>query len=39
MDRGMVIVVGAMLTFASSWLGLVLYPFAQLQGEQPYADP
>jgi cytochrome c oxidase cbb3-type subunit 2 len=39
MDRGMVIFVGALLTFSSSWLGLVLYPFWQLQGEQPFADP
>src|SRR5205085_419049 len=39
MDRGMVIFVGALLTFSSSWLGLVLYPFWQLQGEQPYTDP
>ncbi len=40
MDRGMVIFLGSLLTFASSWLGLVLFPFWQLQGEQPYqADP
>ncbi|MDB5309786.1 MAG: Cytochrome oxidase, mono-heme subunit/FixO [Gemmataceae bacterium] len=37
MDRGMVIFVGALLTFSSSWLGLVLYPYWQLQNEQPYA--
>ena len=36
MDRGMVIFVGSLLTFTSSWLGLVLFPFWQLQGEQPY---
>ena len=36
MDRGMVIVVGALLTFTSSWLGLVLFPFWQMQGEQPF---
>lgn len=36
MDRGMVIFVGALLTFSSSWLGLVLYPYWQLQHEQPY---
>lgn len=36
MDRGMVIFLGALLTFASSWLGLILYPFWQLNGEQPY---
>jgi cytochrome c oxidase cbb3-type subunit 2 len=35
MDRGMVIVIGALLTFTSSWLGLVLLPFWQLNGEQP----
>jgi cytochrome c oxidase cbb3-type subunit 2 len=39
MDRGMVIFVGALLTFSSSWLGLILYPYWQLQGEQPYTDP
>ena len=37
MDRGMVIFVGALLTFSSSWLGLVLYPYWQMQSEQPYA--
>ena len=37
MDRGMVIFVGAMLTFGSSWLGLVFFPFKQLQNQQPYA--
>ncbi|MBN9523748.1 cbb3-type cytochrome c oxidase subunit II [bacterium] len=36
MDRGMVIIVGALLTFASSWLGLVLLPYRQLQNQQPY---
>ena len=36
MDRGMVIFLGALLTFSSSWLGLVLFPFWQLQGEQAY---
>ncbi len=36
MDRGMVIFIGALLTFSSSWLGIILYPFWQLQGEQPY---
>src|SRR5215213_8798778 len=34
MDRGMVIFLGALLTFTSSWLGLVFVPFAQLRGEQ-----
>ena len=32
----MVIVVGALLTFTSSWLGLVLLPYWQMQGEQGY---
>jgi cytochrome c oxidase cbb3-type subunit 2 len=32
----MVIFVGALLTFSSSWLGLVLFPFWQLRDEQPY---
>jgi cytochrome c oxidase cbb3-type subunit II len=36
MDRGMVIFVGALLTFGSSWLGLVFFPYQQLQGQQPY---
>jgi len=36
MDRGMVIFLGALLTFSSSWLGLVLYPYWQLRDEQPY---
>lgn len=48
MDRGMVILVGALLTFASSWLGLVLFPYRQLQnqpaytaspGDDPYPKP
>jgi cytochrome c oxidase cbb3-type subunit 2 len=40
MDRGMVIFVGALLTFSSSWLGLVLYPYWQLQNEAPFTkDP
>lgn len=39
MDRGMVIFVGALLTFSSSWLGLVLYPYWQLQPEEAYTDP
>lgn len=38
MDRGMVIFVGALLTFSSSWLGLVLFPFWQLGGENPFPD-
>ena len=36
MDRGMVIFFGAVLTFSSSWLGLVLFPFWQLRDEQAY---
>jgi cytochrome c oxidase cbb3-type subunit 2 len=35
----MVIFVGALLTFSSSWLGLILYPYWQLQGEQPFVHP
>lgn len=36
MDRGMVIFLGALFTFTSSWLGLIFVPFSQLRGEQPY---
>jgi cytochrome c oxidase cbb3-type subunit 2 len=36
MDRGMVIFVGALLTFSSSWLGIILFPFWQLNNEPPY---
>lgn len=36
MDRGMVIFLGALLTFSSSWLGLILFPYWQLNNEQPY---
>ncbi|VTR91152.1 cytochrome c oxidase mono-heme subunit : Cytochrome C oxidase mono-heme subunit/FixO OS=Isosphaera pallida (strain ATCC 43644 / DSM 9630 / IS1B) GN=Isop_0397 PE=4 SV=1: FixO [Gemmata massiliana] len=36
MDRGMVIFLGAVLTFSSSWLGLVVFPFWQLGKQQPY---
>ena len=36
MDRGMVIYLGALPTFSSSWLGLILIPYWQLRGEQPY---
>ncbi len=35
MDRGMVIFLGALLTFSSSWLGLILFPFWQLRDEKP----
>ncbi len=38
MDRGMAIAIGALLTFTSSWLGLVLLPYWQMQGEQPYVQ-
>ncbi len=36
MDRGMVIFVGALMTFTSSWLGLILFPFWQLQDQPPH---
>jgi len=36
MDRGMVIFLGALLTFSSSWLGLILFPYWQLNNEKPY---
>jgi cytochrome c oxidase cbb3-type subunit 2 len=39
MDRGTVIFIGAMLTFASSWLGLVYFPYKQLNGQQPFTSP
>ncbi len=32
----MVIFLGSLLTFASSWLGLILFPFWQLNNQQPY---
>ena len=38
MDRGMVLFLGCMLTFTSSWLGLVFAPFNMLQNEQPLVD-
>lgn len=38
MDRGMVIFVGILLTFSSSWLGVVLFPFWQLDKEMPFPD-
>lgn len=38
MDRGMVIFLGALMTFTSSWLGLVLFPFWQLDKEKPFPD-
>ena len=36
MDRGMVIFLAALLTFSSSWLGVILFPFWLLRDEQPY---
>ncbi len=36
MDRGMIIFMGALLTFASSWLGLVLIPQVELTKENPH---
>jgi cytochrome c oxidase cbb3-type subunit 2 len=38
MDRSLVVFVGALLTFSSSWLGLVLFPYWQLQDQQPFRD-
>jgi cytochrome c oxidase cbb3-type subunit 2 len=38
MDRGMVIFLGALLTFSSAWLGLVLAPVVQLQKQDPYVE-
>ena len=35
MDRGMVLFLGCMLTFTSSWLGLILIPQIFLSEEQP----
>ena len=36
MDRGMVVFLGALLTFSSSWLGLIVFPHRQLDQERPY---
>ena len=36
MDRGMVLFLGCMLTFTSSWLGLVFAPLVKLNAEKPY---
>jgi len=36
MDRGMILFVGVLLTFTSSWLGLVLFPFWQLQNQPTF---
>jgi len=38
MDRGMVIFLGALLTFTSSWLGLVFAPLIQLNQQQAFND-
>ncbi|MCE9532085.1 MAG: cbb3-type cytochrome c oxidase subunit II [Planctomycetes bacterium] len=38
MDRGMVIFLGALLTFTSSWLGLVFAPLIQINKQEPYVD-
>ena len=38
MDRGMILFLGILLTFSSSWLGLVFAPFVQLNNEQPQVD-
>ena len=35
MDRGMVIFLGALLTFTSSWLGLVFFPLVQMNKLDP----
>lgn len=40
MDRGMVLFIGVLMTFTSSWLGLVLFPFWQLHDQPAYQmDP
>ena len=38
MDRGMVLFLGCMLTFTSSWLGLILIPQIFLSEEQPVTN-
>jgi len=38
MDRGMVIFLGALLTFTSSWLGLVFAPLIQLNQQEPFIE-
>ena len=35
MDRGMLLFLGCSLTFCSSWLGLVIAPYFQLNAQQP----
>jgi cytochrome c oxidase cbb3-type subunit II len=36
MDRGMVIFLGVLLTFASSWVGLVIAPYFQFEQQKPF---
>lgn len=38
MHRGMVVFLGCLLTFTSSWLGLVFAPIFQLGGEKPFSQ-
>jgi cytochrome c oxidase cbb3-type subunit 2 len=38
MHRGMMIFLGVLLTFTSSWLGLVLAPMLQLDKQQPHVE-
>ena len=38
MDRGMVIFLGVLLTFTSSWLGLVFAPLIQINKQEPFVD-
>ena len=38
MDRGMVIFLGALLTFTSSWLGLVFAPLIQMNKQEPFVE-
>ena len=38
MDRGMVVFLGALLTFGSSWLGLVLIPMIQMDKQEPFVE-
>lgn len=36
MNRGLIVFLGSVLTFASAWLGLVILPYWQLNAEEPY---
>jgi cytochrome c oxidase cbb3-type subunit 2 len=38
MDRGMVVFLGCLLTFTSSWLGLVLAPLFQINKQEQFVD-